>query len=173
MRRRVLLLVAAATTLVLVAFLVPLALLVKNVAADRAVQRATVEAQELTSLLAATDRQALALTVCARNARRNGAAGIEHRVADWETWSDAARYDWIVGSDILYAASAHGARGGRWRGHGPSVARGDRPAARGRARAPPGPGPRGPGGLPRRRSRPAGVGPLSSRGARRSRRSPP
>ncbi len=59
MRRRVLLLVAATTTLVLVAFLVPLALLVKNVAADRAVQRATVEAQQLTSLVATTDRTTL------------------------------------------------------------------------------------------------------------------
>ena len=63
MRRRVLLLVAATTTLVLVAFLVPLALLVKNVAADRAVQRATVEAQELTSLVATTDEGSLAETV--------------------------------------------------------------------------------------------------------------
>jgi signal transduction histidine kinase len=62
-RRRVLVLVAAATALVLVAFLVPLALLVKNVAADRAVQRATVEAQELTSLVATTDRQSLAASV--------------------------------------------------------------------------------------------------------------
>ena len=35
--------------------------------------------------------------------------GIEHRVADWSAWDDAARYDWIVGSDILYAASAHDA----------------------------------------------------------------
>jgi len=63
MRRRVLLLVAATTTLVLVAFLVPLALLVKNVAADRAVQQATVEAQQLTSLVATTDRASLAATV--------------------------------------------------------------------------------------------------------------
>jgi signal transduction histidine kinase len=62
-RRRVLLLVAATTTLVLVAFLVPLALLVKNVAADRAVQRATVEAQELTSFVATTDRRSLAASV--------------------------------------------------------------------------------------------------------------
>ncbi len=63
MRRRVLLLVAATTTLVLVAFVVPLAVLVKNVAADRAVQRATVEAQALTSLVATTDRRALAESV--------------------------------------------------------------------------------------------------------------
>ncbi|MFC4855143.1 sensor histidine kinase [Actinophytocola glycyrrhizae] len=63
MRRRVLLLVAATTTLVLVAFLVPLAVLVRNVAADRAVQRATVEAQALTSFVATTDRQSLAASV--------------------------------------------------------------------------------------------------------------
>ncbi len=63
MRRRVLLLVAATTTLVLVAFLVPLAVLVKNVAADRAVQRATVEAQALTSFVATTDRRSLAASV--------------------------------------------------------------------------------------------------------------
>lgn len=69
MRRRVLLLVAAATTLVLVAFLVPLALLVKNVAADRAVQSATVQAQALTSLVATTDRQALAEAVRQVDAR--------------------------------------------------------------------------------------------------------
>ncbi len=63
MGRRVLLLVAATTTLVLVAFLVPLAVLVKNVAADRAVQRATVEAQALTSFVATTDRRSLAASV--------------------------------------------------------------------------------------------------------------
>ena len=67
MRRRVLLLVAATTTLVLVAFLVPLALLVKNVAADRAVQRATVEAQQLTSLVATTDRPTLDADRAARS----------------------------------------------------------------------------------------------------------
>ncbi|TDE00585.1 HAMP domain-containing sensor histidine kinase [Jiangella asiatica] len=63
MRRRLLVLVAATTTLVLVAFLVPLALLVRGVAADRAVQAATVEAQSLTSLVATTDRALLALAV--------------------------------------------------------------------------------------------------------------
>ena len=44
MRRRVLLLVAATTSLVLVAFLVPLALLVRTVAAERAVLAATATA---------------------------------------------------------------------------------------------------------------------------------
>lgn len=68
MRRRVLLLVAATTTLVLVAFLAPLALLVRNAAADRAVQAATVEAQALTSLVATTERESLELTVDQVNA---------------------------------------------------------------------------------------------------------
>ena len=34
-------------------------------------------------------------------------AGIEYRVADWTAWADETRYDWIVGSDILYADSQH------------------------------------------------------------------
>ncbi|TDD67874.1 HAMP domain-containing histidine kinase [Jiangella aurantiaca] len=63
MRRRLLVLVAATTTLVLVAFLVPLALLVRDVAGDRAVQAATVEAQALTSLVATAEGESLALTV--------------------------------------------------------------------------------------------------------------
>ncbi len=40
--------------------------------------------------------------VCKRNGERNGVETIEHRLADWSTWDDAARYDWILGSDILY-----------------------------------------------------------------------
>ena len=55
-----------------------------------------------------TDRNELAMSVCRRNAARNGlATAIEHRLADWTAWTDAARYDWIVGSDILYAAAMH------------------------------------------------------------------
>ena len=63
MRRRVLVLVAATTSLVLVAFLVPLALLLRTVAAERAVQAATAEAQALGPLVATADRAALQLTV--------------------------------------------------------------------------------------------------------------
>ena len=64
MRRRVLLLVAATTLLVLVAFLVPLALLVRSAAADGAVRQATAQAQALTSLVATTtDPGSLDLTV--------------------------------------------------------------------------------------------------------------
>jgi signal transduction histidine kinase len=55
-RRRLTLLVAATTTLVLVAFLAPLALLVRSVAEDRAVNRAAEAAQSLVPLVATADR---------------------------------------------------------------------------------------------------------------------
>ncbi len=54
-----------------------------------------------------TDRQPVALYVCKKNAERNGVTSIEHRDADWRTWTDDARYDLILGSDVLYAASMH------------------------------------------------------------------
>jgi len=54
-----------------------------------------------------TDRQELALSVCRRNGARNGVAGVTYRAADWEVWDDAARYDAILGADILYAERLH------------------------------------------------------------------
>jgi signal transduction histidine kinase len=63
MRRRLTLLVAATTSLVLVAFLVPLALLVRTVAADRAISGATLEVESLSSLVATVDRRPLALAL--------------------------------------------------------------------------------------------------------------
>jgi len=54
-----------------------------------------------------TDRQELALAICAGNARRNGVTEVEHRLADWATWDDDDTYDVILGSDILYAESMH------------------------------------------------------------------
>jgi signal transduction histidine kinase len=62
-RRRVLVLVAATTALVLVAFLVPLALLLRTVAADRAIQAAVTQAQTLSPLVSTTDRAALGVAV--------------------------------------------------------------------------------------------------------------
>jgi signal transduction histidine kinase len=59
----VLLLVTATVSLVLVAFLVPLALLVRTVAAERAVLAATADAQALTALVAVADPAALAVAV--------------------------------------------------------------------------------------------------------------
>lgn len=54
-----------------------------------------------------TDRQELALAICAGNARRNRLTEVEHRLADWATWDDDGTYHVILGSDILYAESMH------------------------------------------------------------------
>ena len=54
-----------------------------------------------------TDRHALAMAVCKRNGERNAVGTIEYRIADWTNWDDDRQYDWIVGSDILYAERLH------------------------------------------------------------------
>lgn len=63
MRIRLVLLVAATTSLVLVAFLVPLALLIRSAAADRAVNAAVVQAQALAPLVSSLDEPALAVVL--------------------------------------------------------------------------------------------------------------
>jgi signal transduction histidine kinase len=68
MRVRLILLVAATTSLVLVAFLVPLALLVRTTAADRAVSGALLEMQALAPLVSTVDAPTLELTVDRANA---------------------------------------------------------------------------------------------------------
>ncbi len=54
-----------------------------------------------------TDKQELAMSVCRRNGQRNGVTSIEHRLVDWTDWDDSERYDWIIGSDILYGGTMH------------------------------------------------------------------
>ena len=54
-----------------------------------------------------TDRQPLALSVARRNGTLNGATGIAYQQRDWTAWDDATRYEWILGSDILYAETTH------------------------------------------------------------------
>jgi predicted nicotinamide N-methyase len=49
-----------------------------------------------------TDRHEMPMSVCRRNGQLNGARSIEYRLADWTEWNDAGRYDFILGSDILY-----------------------------------------------------------------------
>ena len=88
MRRRVLLLVTATVSLVLVAFLVPLALLVRTVAAERAVLAATADAQALTSLVAVADPAALAVAVAQVDA--TSAADVTVFTADGATLGAAA-----------------------------------------------------------------------------------
>ena len=54
-----------------------------------------------------TDRQELALHLCQLNGERNQAGRVEYRLADWTEWDDCGKYDWVIGSDILYATSLH------------------------------------------------------------------
>lgn len=63
MRRQLAILVGATTSLVLIAFLVPLGYLVQQVAADRAVNAATREAEGLAPVVATVDRDVLRLTL--------------------------------------------------------------------------------------------------------------
>lgn len=53
-----------------------------------------------------TDRDELAMSICRANGERNGASGIEYRMADWSEWHDSARYQYILGADILYSPNA-------------------------------------------------------------------
>src|SRR5262252_3741697 len=68
MRSRLILLVGATSSLVIIAFLAPLAVLVRSTAADRALSSAIVEAQTLTPTVATVDGPALAAAVAQTNA---------------------------------------------------------------------------------------------------------
>lgn len=63
MRRQLAVLVAATTSLVLIAFLVPLGYLIAQVAADQAISAATREAEGVAPIVATVDRDVLALTL--------------------------------------------------------------------------------------------------------------
>lgn len=54
-----------------------------------------------------TDRDALSMLLCERNGGRNGVEGVNYRLADWTNWSDAGRYDWVIGSVVLYGEGLH------------------------------------------------------------------
>jgi signal transduction histidine kinase len=69
MRLRVILLVAATSSLVLVSFLIPLALVLRTLAADRAVSTATAQAQPLAPLVTTLPTDSLRLTVDLVNAQ--------------------------------------------------------------------------------------------------------
>ena len=63
-------------------------------------------AASLRASVVQTDRDELALLLCRRNGERNGIRA-EYRIADWTAWDDPERYDWIIGSDVLYGESLH------------------------------------------------------------------
>ncbi len=54
-----------------------------------------------------SDRHEVVLHVCRENGERNRVAGIAYQLADWGEWKDETQYDWIIGSDILYAETQH------------------------------------------------------------------
>ena len=54
-----------------------------------------------------TDYNEQALELCRQNGAANGCSTIEYRLADWTTWTDTARYDVIIGADVLYAERLH------------------------------------------------------------------
>jgi predicted nicotinamide N-methyase len=54
-----------------------------------------------------TDGNERALDVCRVNGAANGMTGIDYRLADWTTWTDTARYDVLLGADVLYAERQH------------------------------------------------------------------
>jgi predicted nicotinamide N-methyase len=54
-----------------------------------------------------TDHLAETLALAAANARQNEVTGIHYFLADWREWNHGARYDLIVGADILYARLRH------------------------------------------------------------------
>src|SRR5262249_47933233 len=66
-----------------------------------------VVAASLGARVVQSDRQEGALAVCRLNAERNGVAAIEYRSDDWTAWADDRRYDWVIGSDVLYAEEMH------------------------------------------------------------------
>ena len=54
-----------------------------------------------------TDVEPMALGVCSLNAQVNGIAGVTCRLGDWADWDDPAVYDYVIGSDVLYAVPLH------------------------------------------------------------------
>jgi methyltransferase-like protein 23 len=54
-----------------------------------------------------TDRNELALALARRNVALNRLPAVEQRALDWTDWRETGKYDWIVGSDILYGAEIH------------------------------------------------------------------
>ena len=76
MRRQVVLLVTATTLLVLVAFLLPLTVLLRTLASDRAVSEATREAQNLAALVAVSSPQQLTASLTVLNERGDRQVGL-------------------------------------------------------------------------------------------------
>jgi methyltransferase-like protein 23 len=66
-----------------------------------------VVAASLGATVVQTDRNELALHLCRLNGKQNKIDGVHCRLADWTVWDDTQKYDWIIGSDVLYADVNH------------------------------------------------------------------
>ena len=64
-------------------------------------------AASLGAAVVQTDRQELALHLCRSNGERNSVAGIKYQRADWSEWAPGERFDWVLGSDVLYSDTFH------------------------------------------------------------------
>ncbi len=49
-----------------------------------------------------SDYQPEALKIASRNALRNGVEGVAFELGDWRDWPLREKFDWIIGSDVLY-----------------------------------------------------------------------
>ena len=59
-------------------------------------------AQQHGALVVQTDHDALALALCRHNAALNRIDGVQQFTGDWNAWGHTARYDLIIGADIIY-----------------------------------------------------------------------
>lgn len=64
-------------------------------------------AQSLGGQVAQTDHEPRALRLSAENATANRVRGIAQFQADWRDWTHDARYDLILGADIVYERAVH------------------------------------------------------------------
>jgi signal transduction histidine kinase len=109
-RRRILLTVAAATSLVLLAFLLPLGVLVKEVAANRAESAATLQIQALVPLVGTVSRAELTLAL--ERVNSGGQAPVTVFLPDGATLGAAATRTPQVAAAALGQAFTHEVPGG-------------------------------------------------------------
>ncbi len=64
-------------------------------------------AQSLGAEVTQTDHQEAALELAGRNAEQNGVSGIRRLVLDWRNFDHDARYEVVLGSDVLYERTLH------------------------------------------------------------------
>ncbi|WP_226358076.1 MULTISPECIES: HAMP domain-containing sensor histidine kinase [unclassified Pseudonocardia] len=111
MRRRILVLVGATVLLVLVAFAVPLATLIRSVAESSAVSAATVQAQVLTPAVAGGDRSVL--TPAVQNADGRDASDVSVFLPDGTVLGAPAPRSPVVRLGLLGTSASTEAPGGR------------------------------------------------------------